>query len=220
MADILTRPTDSGGQPRRTYQFDSDAWRRSALRSVTLTDAAKVLVAVMADNVKIDGTVSVPRSSLADRCACSDRQISERLKQLVEVRFLDRVSAGKRGHTAVYRALRQTGSEREDRALSRGKRAVSPDAFTTAEPRAFSEPLSVSPPRKRAAGPPTSTKRNPAPDPHAQQEPGQFTSELRREGSVEVKADPSTLHFEGCEEDKEAVAAILATVTWLHEGAA
>lgn len=205
VADILTRPTDSGGQPRRTYQFDSDGWRRLALRSTVLTDAAKVLAAVLADSVKVDGTISVPRSALADRCGCSDRQISERLKQLVEVRFLDRVSAGKRGHTAVYRALRPTESARQNRPHPKPKRAVSPDAFTTAQPRAFSEPLSVSAPTMRAAHPPTSRYVEDVTSPRAT---GGSTSALpslrSEERSAEV--DPATASRHRQErEDREPV---------------
>lgn len=204
MGNSLTRPPDNSGQPRRTYQFDPAGWRRAALASTVLTDAAKVLVAVLADCVKVNGTISVPRADLADRCGCSDRQVSERLKQLVEARFLDRVSAGKRGHTAVYRGLRQTDSARQDRALSAanrpGKRAVSPDAFSrtdTAEPRAFSDEVEREEPGKRAAQPRASSTQRQVTALGATSELPSSSMEKR---SAEVNPTPYPTHRQEREE--------------------
>ena len=212
MGNSLTRPPDNFGSPRRTYQFDPAGWRRTALASTVLTDAAKVLVAVLADCVKVNGTISVPRADLADRCGCSDRQISERLKQLVEARFLDRVSAGKRGHTAVYRALRPTESARQDRPLSSsGKRAVSPDAFAgtdTAEPRAFSESVEREEPGKRAAQPRTSTTQRQVP---ACRSTSELPSSSMEKRSAEVDR-PVTWPFGQKQRREEAEPASLGVV--------
>lgn len=151
MTDSFTPRPDAVQQARRTYSFDVAGWRTAAVRSSRLTTPTRLLLAIMADKMRTtDGLVSIPRKDLADYCGCSERQVSERLEEAVRERFLDRVSKGKRGHTAEYRGLRQTESGRHSLTLSPAteprKREVTPDAFSgtdTAQPPAFPNGLSV-----------------------------------------------------------------------------
>lgn len=102
VADILTRPSDSGGQPRRSLR---DRWRSEVVRSPHITDSTRVLLMLLAEDMREDGYVSVPRQRLAQQLDRTERKVSQRLADAVEARLLDRVVRGQKGRTAVYRAL-------------------------------------------------------------------------------------------------------------------
>jgi hypothetical protein len=78
-------------------------WRSAVLLSPRITDATRVLLLLMADSMKPDQTVSVPRHVLAAQLGRHERRITERLGKAVEAGFLESVTPGHRGHTAVYR---------------------------------------------------------------------------------------------------------------------
>lgn len=140
--------------------FNVRQWQAAVLRSTTLTPAVKVLLVVMADYVNFNGDISVPRPRLAEEAGCSERQVSERLEQAVEARYLDRIARGQKHRTAVYRALRQPVlSERQNRPLKDSQRAVSPDTEMTAKPPAENQGLSVSVHSQRAVEPRASSKQ-------------------------------------------------------------
>lgn len=82
-----------------------DLWRSEVIRSAAITDGTKLLLVVMADDMREDGYVSVPREALAKRLGRNDRKVSARLEAAVTARLLDRVARGNKGRTAVYRAL-------------------------------------------------------------------------------------------------------------------
>ncbi|MEU8270158.1 hypothetical protein AB0B89_23740 [Sphaerisporangium sp. NPDC049002] len=78
-------------------------WIREVLRSPQITESIKVLLVSMAiEEMDAAGRVSVPREDLATRIGRGKARISERLQEAVDRGFLVRVSAGKRGSTAVY----------------------------------------------------------------------------------------------------------------------
>jgi hypothetical protein len=101
-------------------------WRAAVWQSSRITDATRALLLLMADSMKPDQTVSVPRSKLAAQLGRHERRIDERIKQAVEAGFLESVTPGYRTHTAVYRCrfpragqpYRRAGSQR---ASARGK---------------------------------------------------------------------------------------------------
>lgn len=108
VADILTPRPANGQHPRRSLR---DRWRVEVIRSPHITDSTRVLLLVLADDMREDGYVSVPRDQLAERLDRTERKVSQRLADAVEARLLDRVVRGQKGRTAVYRAvLRVTGT--------------------------------------------------------------------------------------------------------------
>lgn len=82
-----------------------DRWRREVYKTSRVGDACKLLLIAMADDMRDDGYVTVPREELALRLGRADRRISERLAEAVDARLLDRVQRGQKGRTATYRAL-------------------------------------------------------------------------------------------------------------------
>lgn len=82
-----------------------DRWKREVLCTPLVSDSVRVLLLTLADDMREDGYVSVPRSELVKRLGKRDRLIAERMKLAVEARLLDRVQRGQKGRTAVYRAM-------------------------------------------------------------------------------------------------------------------
>ena len=80
-------------------------WRRDvfASRDPQMTGAVKVLLLYLADEMRPNGEVSVPREQLANDLGIHKARIAERLNKAIEARFLTRVQAGYPGRTAVYR---------------------------------------------------------------------------------------------------------------------
>lgn len=82
-----------------------DAWRREVLRSGRISDSVRVLLLVLADNIRGKDRISLPRNQLAEILGRSPQRITERIQLACEAGFLDRVESGKPGRTAVYQAL-------------------------------------------------------------------------------------------------------------------
>jgi hypothetical protein len=85
-------------------------WRAAVYRAPTihkaygLNNAVRVLLLRLADDMKPDGTVSVPRSILAADLGVAHTRITERTRAAVERGWLVTVSHGRPGRTAVYQA--------------------------------------------------------------------------------------------------------------------
>lgn len=80
-------------------------WRRTVFRSAAISDAVKVYLLKLADHMKADRTVSVPRSQLARELNRHEQRIAERTRAAIDAGLLDTVSPGYKGHTAVYQGL-------------------------------------------------------------------------------------------------------------------
>ena len=97
----------------RTRKTPSD-WRRMVFRA-PVTDATRVLLLLLADEMRADLTVCVPRSELARSLDRSERRIQERIKEAKEAGLLATIVRGQKHVTAVYGgtfpdALRETES--------------------------------------------------------------------------------------------------------------
>jgi hypothetical protein len=68
------------------------------------------LLLVMAEHMRDNLTISVPRKDLARWLNRSEKRIQERIKHAHEAGLLDTVSPGHRGHTAVYAGLFPDGN--------------------------------------------------------------------------------------------------------------
>ncbi|HEY9410992.1 MAG TPA: hypothetical protein VIP77_15545 [Jiangellaceae bacterium] len=80
-------------------------WLREVLRTAQITESVKVmLLALGIEEMDPSGLVSVPREELAVRIGRGKARVSERITAAVDMGFLVRVSAGKKGNTAVYAA--------------------------------------------------------------------------------------------------------------------
>lgn len=80
-------------------------WLREVLRTVQITESVKLmLLALGIEEMDPSGLVSVPREKLAVRIGRGKARVSERITGAVDQGFLVRVSAGKKGNTAVYAA--------------------------------------------------------------------------------------------------------------------
>lgn len=80
-------------------------WLREVLRTAQITESVKVmLLALGIEEMDPSGLVSVPREELAVRIGRGKARVSERIQGAVDHGFLVRVSAGKKGNTAVYAA--------------------------------------------------------------------------------------------------------------------
>jgi hypothetical protein len=80
-------------------------WLREVLRSPHITESIKVmLLSLGIEEMDSSGLVSVPREEIAARIGRAKARVSERVQVAVDAGFLVRVSAGKRGSTAVFAA--------------------------------------------------------------------------------------------------------------------
>jgi hypothetical protein len=80
-------------------------WRREVYRSTTLSDRTKVLLLFLADNMREDRKVSVPREKVAAALGRSERRITERITEAHDAGWLWTVVRGQKGITAVYQGL-------------------------------------------------------------------------------------------------------------------
>lgn len=80
-------------------------------RSKAITDSTRVLLLAMADHMRADGRVSVPRGDLAVMIDRDSKRITERIQLAISAGLLDRVSAGSPGRTAEYVALLPQGAD-------------------------------------------------------------------------------------------------------------
>ncbi|HXH78178.1 helix-turn-helix domain-containing protein [Nocardioides sp.] len=85
----------------------NDQWRRDvfASRDARMTSAVKVLLIYMADHMKTDGQVSIPRDAIAKDLGIHKARVAERLAKAIDADYLTRVQAGYPGCTAIYRRL-------------------------------------------------------------------------------------------------------------------
>jgi hypothetical protein len=170
MGTIVPPVPASVDGPRRSFR---DHWRSEVLRTGRVGDATKVLLLTMHDDMDPQGYVSVPRPVLAERLGRSERRVTERLTEAVGARLLDHVRRGQKGVTPVYRAmLPQSFSGTDCSPLSRIQR----DGSEPAERAEVSPDRPAETPFSGTPGGPTSSKAHPRSKPHAQIEPGQFTS--------------------------------------------
>ncbi|WP_090860074.1 hypothetical protein [Nocardioides lianchengensis] len=79
-------------------------WRREVFRSRTLKDHAKVVLLDLADQMRADLRVSVPRETIAKRVGKSERGVTRSISDAHEAGFLDTVVSGRKYVTAVYAA--------------------------------------------------------------------------------------------------------------------
>ncbi len=87
-----------------------ERWRAAVFRSKRITDSTRVLLLAMAERMRADGRVSVPRGELVRILDRDTRRITERINLAIEAGLLDRVAAGGPGHTAEYVALLPDGA--------------------------------------------------------------------------------------------------------------
>lgn len=80
-------------------------WRRAVYRTHRVGGAVQVLLLRLADHMRQDRSVSVPRSQLAKELGVHEQRIAERIKAAVDAGFLSRKSGGYRGVTATYEGL-------------------------------------------------------------------------------------------------------------------
>ena len=79
-------------------------WRNAVFATSLVTDPVKVLLLLLADDMRADRKVSVPRKVLAARLGRHEQR-AERIRSAREAGLLTVVSAGCKGHTAVYQGL-------------------------------------------------------------------------------------------------------------------
>lgn len=101
MPDSFTRPPDDSQQPRRSLR---SRWLPKVYLA-PVSDGTKLLLVLLAESMNENGYVSVPRDELAQKLGRHKAKVSARLKEAVDARLLDRVVAGHKGTTAVYRAM-------------------------------------------------------------------------------------------------------------------
>jgi len=101
-----------------------DPWCRAVIKHSTLTNATKLLLVVLVDDMKLDGRVSVPRSELAKKLGVHPSRITERIKEAVDARVLDVVQRGRPGVTAEYQALLSDGAPVRTK---KARRRLNPD---------------------------------------------------------------------------------------------
>ena len=80
-------------------------WRKTVFATSLVTDPVKVLLLLLAEYMRSDRTVSVPRKELAARLGRHDQRVAERMQSAREAGLLDLVSPGYKGDTAVYQGL-------------------------------------------------------------------------------------------------------------------
>lgn len=82
-----------------------DEWRREVFRSTVLSDRTKVLLLFLAENMREDRKVSLPRDQIARALGKSERRITERITEAHDAGWLSTVVRGQKGVTAVYQGL-------------------------------------------------------------------------------------------------------------------
>ena len=88
-------------KPRRSV----DEWRRTVYRHPGLKDGTRVYLLWLADHMRTDRTVSVPRATAARALGKSERRIDDRNADARRAGLLDTVVHGQKGVTAVYAGL-------------------------------------------------------------------------------------------------------------------
>jgi len=78
--------------------------------SAGMTEGVRVLLLVLADRMRAERYVSVPRSELAQVLDVAPRRVTERILIAKELGLLDTVAQGRPGVTAVYQGLFPSGA--------------------------------------------------------------------------------------------------------------
>lgn len=152
----LSQPTDP---PRRSQQYDEQTgstlnasrarpvedWRREVYRSRRVPDSVRVLLLLLAERMRPDLTVSVPRAELAEALSLSPRRVSERLATAVQARLLERLVRGQKHVTAVYRGTWPDGLSVTDSLLSEDGLSVSSTSTQGGAESPHPEPASAGP---------------------------------------------------------------------------
>lgn len=81
-----------------------DQWR-AVVFAATIPDSVRVYLLKLADHMDARRFVSVPRSQLAAELGRHEQRIAERTKAAIEAGFLDTISPGFKGHTAIYQGM-------------------------------------------------------------------------------------------------------------------
>ncbi len=121
-----------------------DDWRREVFRSTAIKDNTRVLLLWLADRMRADRTVSVPRAEMTVALNRSERRIAERIAAAHEAGFLSTVAKGRVKRTAVYQGLFPDAESMTDgRTLSTEKRVTISSTLKVAAGRTLSERESV-----------------------------------------------------------------------------
>src|SRR5215213_6475214 len=90
---------------------DVASWRQMVLtfHGAGMTEAVRVLLLVMAEDMNQGRYVSVPRLRLAKTLAVDPRRITERVLIARELGLLDTVQNGRPGRTATYQGTFPSG---------------------------------------------------------------------------------------------------------------
>jgi hypothetical protein len=135
-----------------------DDWRRAVFASRRINDATRVLLLHLADHMRSDRKVSVPRSRIAAALGRSERRITERITSAHGAGFLSTVTAGFRGQTATYQGTFPTAeSGTHARPLS------TPESRTCTSPLLSAESRPLSTHESGTHGGPTITTADPYP---------------------------------------------------------
>jgi hypothetical protein len=81
-----------------------DQWR-AVVFAATMPDSVRVYLLKLAEHMDARRYVSVPRAQLAAELGRHEQRIAERSRQAIELGYLDTISPGYKGHTAVYQGL-------------------------------------------------------------------------------------------------------------------
>lgn len=80
-------------------------WREAVFRSAAITDSVRVVLLFLAEHMRENRQVSVPRKDIARNLGRSERKVSQRIADAHAAGFLDTIQRGRKGHTAVYVGL-------------------------------------------------------------------------------------------------------------------
>ena len=78
------------------------AWRAAVFKHRRTPEATRVLLLYLADHVRHDETVSVPRITIARALGIEERRVTERVKSARDLGWLVTVTRGQKGLTAVH----------------------------------------------------------------------------------------------------------------------
>lgn len=87
--------------PQSVYQWRERVW---AARSIS--HGCRLMLVLLAEHMKADRIVSVPRERLAGELGVHVSRISEWVDSAIDAGYLVRVSPGSPGRTAVYQGTR------------------------------------------------------------------------------------------------------------------
>lgn len=79
-------------------------WRRAVFRART-SGNVQVLLLLLAEHMRTDLSVSVPRATLAAALGIHEQRVADRVKAAIEAGWLFKTGGGYRGRTTEYRGL-------------------------------------------------------------------------------------------------------------------